>query len=187
MNKRAVQIKKSEYPHRNSQLSLTFEAEIKRIAEEKQIPVGRLISELTEGTGITERQIYNYRSGRTDLPASLIPIFCKRFGSNALAMRLVEACIEIEYDEMDLFDLGRFASRSVQDVLRGHDDFIDAFDDGIIDGHELSKLSLTSQKMIRNAIRLKEIADNAYRRRSGCCCLIQSASNARFQSARSKS
>lgn len=156
--------KDTEYPTRLSPVAMTFEAEIKRTAIEKGLEIGEVIAKLAKLADVAERQLYNYRSGKTDIPAMLIPQFCKQFGSNALAMAIVTMCNGTEFEERDAFDLAKFASQSVQDTLKGHDEFLDAFDDGTIDGHELAKLSHSTAKIIRNAHRLNEIARRAHER-----------------------
>lgn len=49
-------------------------------------------------------------------------------------------------------------------MLAGGEDFLDAFDDGRIDGREEIKLKHTRARIIRTTNRLFEIAQNARRR-----------------------
>ncbi|HQU82970.1 MAG TPA: hypothetical protein PKY59_07600 [Pyrinomonadaceae bacterium] len=147
---------------KNSPVALTFDAEIKRMAVEKGLETGKVIEILSEKAGIVERHIYHYREGKTDIPAMLIPVFCREFGSNALAMSIVALCKTDEFEDADLFDLGRFASGTVRNCLRYGDEFLETFDDGVIDGFEIAKLSRSSAKIIRDAHRLLEIAQRHY-------------------------
>lgn len=156
---------KDEFPHRNSPVALTFEAEIKRISIEKDLTIGQVMTKLAGFANVDVRQLYNYRSGKTDIPSLLIPKFCKQFHSNALAMAIVSMCNKTEFEERDEFDLTRFCSKTLRDQLQHGDDFLEAFDDGTIDGHELTKLSLSTTKIIRNANRLLEIATFEHNRR----------------------
>lgn len=156
---------RQEYPAKDSPVALTLENEIIRIALEKGLEIGVVTARLSNAVGVSERHIYDYRNGKTDIPSMLIPKFCREFGSNALAMSVVTLCNETEFDERDAFDLGRFASQSIRNVLQSGDDFLEAFDDGVIDGFELSKLSRSTARIIRDANRLLEVAQVEYQRR----------------------
>jgi len=63
----------------------------------------------------------------------------------------------------DLTLLG-VCGRAVREMLAGGEDFLDAFDDGRIDGREEIKLKHTRARIIRTTNRLFEIAQNARRR-----------------------
>lgn len=150
----------------HSPVALTFDAEIKRLAAHSNIPIGEFMEILAGSTGLTEKQLYNYRSGTCDIPALLIPIFCRHFESNALAMAVVAMCELEEWDQRDGFDLARFCASTIRDMLRGGEEFMAAFEDGRIDGHELITLKNVRAKIIRDANRLVEVAVQAHERRA---------------------
>lgn len=153
-------------PETHSLIALTFDAEIKRIAKEKGREIGEIMTKLAGFTGLDERQLYNYRSGKSDIPALLIPVFCKQFESNALAMAVLSMCDATHTPEADGFDLARFCGRAVREMLEGGEDFLNAFEDGRITGHEVAKLKNTRARIIRSANRLLEVAQNARGRRA---------------------
>lgn len=165
MRRKLIEKKREEYPAKDTLIALTFECEIKRVAIEKGIEIADVIARLSENTGVCQRHIYNYRAGKTDIPVLLIPKFCKQFGSNVLAMAVMTMCDEAEFEQGDLFDLSRFVSKSVQNVLKSGDEFLEAFDDGTINGFEFSKLSLSTARIIRDANRMLELAASALNRR----------------------
>ncbi|HEV7700505.1 MAG TPA: hypothetical protein VGO43_09790 [Pyrinomonadaceae bacterium] len=149
----------------HSPLALTFDAEIKRMTLEKGIAIGHVMAKLAAGTGITERHLYNYRSGKTDIPGCEIPILCKHFESNALAMALVGMCDVGEFDAQDAFDLADFCAASVSEMLAGGRVFIEAARDGTIDGHELIQIKNVVAMIVRNAHRTLEVATQMRERR----------------------
>lgn len=149
----------------HSPVALTFDAEIKRLAAEKGKQIGEMMTKLAEFTGLDERHLYNYRSGKTDIPSLLIPVFCKQFESNALAMSVVSMCETDDFDERDSYDLAKLCTGTIRAMLKGGEEFIDAFDDGRIDGHELIKLKNTRARIVRDANRLVEVATHAHERR----------------------
>lgn len=161
---RLVENEKPKRDPRLSPVALTFEAEIKRAAAEKGLPIERVMAKLAAFTGLSESQLYNYRTGKTGIPADLIPELCRQFHSRALAMAVLNACDDVEDDHEDAFDLTRFCSRTVRDMLAGGEEFLDAFDDGHIDGHELTNLSQRAARISRDSYRLLEVARSARRR-----------------------
>lgn len=150
----------------HSPVALTFDAEIKRMSIEKGLEIGKVMTKLAGFTGLDERQLYNYRSGKTDIPSLLIPIFCKQFESNALAMSVIGLCDDANFEEADAFDLVKLCSSTLRDILKGGEEFMAAFDDGKIDGRELTRLKSVRATIIRNTNRLFEVASNAYQRRT---------------------
>ena len=83
MSKLSLVNKAKDYPARLSPLALTFEAEIKRIAAAANRNLADVMRELSKASGVTENHLYNYRNGKTDIPGSLIRIFCSMFSSCA--------------------------------------------------------------------------------------------------------
>lgn len=141
-----------------SPLALTLSAEIKRMSIEKALSIGEIIEKLSGFTGVSERHIYDYRSGKTDIPALLIPVFCKQFESNALAMALVGLCDTHDFEGRDALDLIQFCSQTLGDMLKGGQVFNEVVADGRVDGHELLEVKNVGAAIVRNAHRMIEIA-----------------------------
>lgn len=150
---------------RLSPVALTFEAEVKRAAAEKGLPIERVMTKLAEFTGVGVSQLYNYRTGKTSIPADLIPELCRQFQSKALAMAVLNACGDVvEDEEHEPLDLTRFCSSTVRNMLAGGEEFLEVFDDGKVDGHELTNLSHRAARINRDVHRLLETAEAAHRR-----------------------
>lgn len=159
-----VALMREEFPYKNTPVQLCFEAEIKRIAENREEPMADVISKLARLSGVSERQIYNYRNGKTELTPEQIKIFCEQFNSIALGMSWLST-FDVEREEQELFDLSRFASRTVRNVLNAGDEFLDAFEDNKIDGYEMNKLELAAAKIHRDTVQLVEVARGQFNRR----------------------
>lgn len=157
-----LELAKPKYEAFQSPLALTFEAEIKRIVAESGSDVANVMTNLSEITGISESQLYNYRSGKTDMPGSLIRVFCSVFKSNVLAD--VVRCDELEFELEGELDIAQLCNRNVRSMLEGGQDFIDVFADGRVTGHEEMKLARTTAKITRDANRLLEFARSCRRR-----------------------
>ena len=164
MKLRAIEQKHEEYPYKNTPVQLCFEAEITRIAVERDEPLGALTAKLAELSGVGERQIYNYRMGKTEIAPEQIKTFCRQFDSFALGCAWFST-FGIEQDVCDEFDLSRIASRTVRNVLQAGDEFLAAFEDNKIDGHEMNRLELAGAKIHRDTNRLLETARDNYNHR----------------------
>lgn len=153
-----------DYPFKNSLLSLTLESEIKRIAESREESIANTIDNLAKLTGVTPRQIYNYRMGKTQIPDELLLLFCKQFASTAMVSAWLaenEICIVD-----DLFDLIRLANHSARQVLKTHDQYLEAFDDKKIDGHELTELKKSTANSIACLTNLQTVAEINYQKKA---------------------
>lgn len=151
-----------QYPFKDTPLALTLTNEIKRVAEQRGEEIGTVIKHLARFTNLTERQIYNYRTGKTQIPENLILTFCLQFRSTALATAWL-----LEKDAIDLldsYDLIRLAGTSARNVLKTHDSFLEAFEDGNIDGFEITKLRQETSGAVASFHQLREIAEAHYLR-----------------------
>jgi len=157
--------KQKEFPAHLSPLALTFEAEIKRVRIESGCEIADVMRELAAASGVSENHLYNYRNGNTDIPGSLIRVFCSIFKSNALAD--VTRCDELEFEIEGDIDIAQMCNRQVRSMLDGGNDFLDAFDDGRIDGHEEIKLAHSAARIRRDSYRLLEYAQRSRRRSLG--------------------
>lgn len=158
-----VVLMREQYPFKNSPQSLTFETEIKRIAAEREENIEKTIKKLSELSGVKERQIYNYRTGKTDIPSSLIPIFCNQFGSNALAMAILKQCSPTE--EIEDFDIVKLANKSAQLTLKTHSKFLEIFEDKKVDGFERNEVKRLTAAGVASFHQLEQVVDDAYNRR----------------------
>lgn len=157
--------KPEKLPAHLSTVALTFEAEIKRMAAEKRLSIEKVMRKLAEFSGVSEGHLYNYRSGKTDIPSMLIPVFCEQFGSKALVMALVDVCDRMAVEDCEPLDLTRLCSEAVRANLQHGVAFMDAAEDGHIDGHELIDLNHRTAQIRRNTFRLLETAQRMRHRR----------------------
>lgn len=147
------------------QLALTLDAEFKRVAREEQKSMDDLVTEVAALTGKCARQLYNFRSGKWDLPSSLIPLLCRRFRSRALLDALIDECRGTEVEVPDLFDLTRLISRTVGDDMRHFESYIRAFEDGIVSEQELRELRESGERLISDVRKFEAIAVEDFERR----------------------
>lgn len=155
----------AEFPHRHSATALTFDTELKRIAAEREESLNETIEKLAGLVGVSTRQIYNYRSGKSEIPAEFIKIFSEQFGSQALGLAWISTFeITSETFEIDEFDLSRLANRVTRETLAVGDKFLAAFDDGKITGFELEELKRGKCAAVASFNRLEEVAEKSYLR-----------------------
>lgn len=167
MRKLTLIDKKNEYPSRLSPIALTFEAEIKRLAEEKGLSIEATMTKLAGFTGISTSQLYNYRCGKTPIPADHIPVFCKQFESNALAMTVLNMCSETPIDELDGLDHTRLCNKSVRAFLEAGAVYQEVMEDGVVDGHEEIRFSGVHARVGAANNRMLENLRAARRQRMG--------------------
>ncbi len=153
-------MKNEEYQYKNSPQSLTLSSEIRRVSEETNMPVNAVIKSLAKNCGVSERQIYNYRSGKTDIPIAVVSACCKRFKSSSLALSVLDQCEGMELPEA--FDIVRLANRSARATLEAHCEFLQAFNDGTICGAELTRLKEIKAKAISSFHSLEQVAEQAF-------------------------
>jgi hypothetical protein len=152
-----------EYPHKKCLTTLTFDSELKRISAERGEQVGETINILAVLADTSGKQIYNYRSGKTPVPESLLLVFCKHFASAAIISAWLA---ENEVCEVpDGFDLVRVTNKSAQQFLKTHEAFMTAFDDGKIDGFEMIELEKSTANSIASVNNLRHIARISYQKR----------------------
>lgn len=155
---------RDKFPYKNTPVQLCFEAEIKRIADERQEPMADVVTGLAKLSGVEMRQIYNYRNGKTAITPERIKIFCEQFNSIALGMAWLST-FDVEQEQTELYDLSRLASQSVRNVLKAGDEFLEAFEDNHIDGHEMNKLEFAAAQIQRDTVQLLETARDHHNRR----------------------
>ncbi len=143
----------------------TLDREFKRVAKFEQISMEDLVNEVAALTDCSTRQLYNYRSGKWDLPSGLIPILCKRFRSRALLDELAGACAETPVDVPDAFDLTRLVAQTVRDDMHHFEKFLDAFEDGVIEPREMEELRESGARVVGNVRKFEAIAEADFSRR----------------------
>src|ERR1700754_5050566 len=79
---------------RKSEMNIarTLDDEFKRVAKHDDLTMEELVDQVSEMSGYTHRQLYNFRSGKWPLPAAIIPLLCQRFGSRILMQALAAEC-----------------------------------------------------------------------------------------------
>jgi hypothetical protein len=146
-------------------LARVLDGEFLRIAGEEDVKLSALVGEVAQATGYSERQIYNFREGRSDLPSALIPFFCERFKSRALIDALSDSDFNVEVPEM--YDLTRLTSRAVRDILQHYERYLDAFESDGIDRAELAELEISGDAVVRTVRQFLAIAEADCERRHG--------------------
>lgn len=135
-----------------------LDREFKRVAKAEQISMEELVNELATLTNCSTRQLYNYRSGKWSLPGEMIPTLCKRFRSRALLDELIAGCEETPVDVPEAFDLTRLVTQTVRDDMHHYEKFLNAFEDGVIEGRELEELRESGARVIDNVRKFEAIA-----------------------------
>lgn len=74
----------------------------------------------------TNRMLYNYRSGKWDLPSSLIPILCKRFKSSALVNALTDQ-VNIPIETPPQLGFEQACTETLREVCDHHFNMITAY------------------------------------------------------------
>jgi hypothetical protein len=152
-----------EYPYKHCLTTLTFDSELKRVAEERSEQIGITISKLSTLSGVGGKQIYNYRMGKTPIPEASLLAFCKHFASTAIISAWLA---ENEVCEVpDGFDLVRVTNKSAQQFLKTHEAFMTAFDDGKIDGFEMIELEKSTATSIASVNNLRHIARMSFQKK----------------------
>ena len=142
-----------------------LDREFVRVAKSEGIPVDDLMEEVAALSHLKIRQLYNYRSGKQVIPATLIPIFCKRFKSRALLHALEAACNETLEVVPDGYDVTRLVTQTVRDTLNHYEKYLDAFEDGVITKQELDELMSSGDRVAQSISQFKAIAVEDYERR----------------------
>jgi hypothetical protein len=144
-------------------LTPLFNQEILRVAiDEKKTDedsIKDLLIEIAKLCGVTLRAVYHWRSGRHALPSDVVPILCKRFGSNALLDELNRLRAQIEIEVPGQYDLAKMAARSVQEDMNFIEQILIAFESEGIQPGERDRLRELAARAHGNLHRLMEIAE----------------------------
>jgi hypothetical protein len=141
------------------QLPHVLDAEFKRVAKAEGKSMEALVEEVAALVGYRPRQIYNFRSGKWDIPSSLIPRLCNRFHSRALLDALIDECGETRVEVPDNYELTCIVSQTVRDDLRHYEKFLAAFEDSEINERELAELRESGARVISNVKKFEAIAE----------------------------
>jgi hypothetical protein len=143
----------------------TLDSEFKRVANDEGVPMEELVAEVAGLTKKSERQIYNFRSGKWPIPDCLYPILCKRFRSRALANALLDDCGETPVKVPDSYELPVLASKTIREDLEYYAEFLADFESDGIDPGELKHLRELAERVVRNVYGFVEIAAEDCERR----------------------
>lgn len=143
----------------------TLDNEFKRVAKAEGIAMDELVAEVALLTQKSERQIYNYRCGKWELPSPLIPILCRRFRSRALLIALEDECRDAPVEVPETFELTKLVSQTVRGDLHHYEKFLDAFESDGIDAQELEALKASGDRVVMNVRHFEAIATADYERR----------------------
>lgn len=143
----------------------TLEAEFKRLAKKEQKPMEELVEEIARLVRKSVRQVYNWRSGKWDVPSQLLPVLCRRFGSLALIHALEDECRDVEVELPETFDLARMTSQTIREDLLHYERVMDAFEDRAITEGEFGELVASGARVISNVRLFEAIAQGALERR----------------------
>jgi hypothetical protein len=144
---------------------LTLDNEFKRVAKAEKISLEELVYEVAVLADRSTRHIYNYRSGQQSLPAEMIPLLCKRFGSRALLDELADECRETPVEVPELYELSRLVSQTIRQDLKYYERFLDAFEDGVVDAREMAQLEESGARVVQNVRQFEAIARQDFERR----------------------
>jgi hypothetical protein len=146
-------------------LHLTLDNEFVRVARIEEISLEALMAEAAELTGRSTRELYNYRSGKLDIPSKLLPALCLRFKSFLLLDALREGCRQMRREVPDTFDLTLCVARTVREDMRHYEFLIEAFESNGVDPQELESLRKSANRVIENAYQLLSVAEEDCARR----------------------
>lgn len=152
-----------------SAIGRAFTAELNRIRQAEGKTMEEICGEVAELVGLRGkecRQLYNWRAGKWPLPSNVIPALCRRFKSRALLHALEAECTDVVVEVPDSFDLTREVSRTVRGNLAAYEQFLQAFEDGTIEPHELQQLRECMEQVVGDAYRFLEIAATDCERRT---------------------
>jgi transcriptional regulator with XRE-family HTH domain len=144
---------------------LILTEELKRAAQAEGVTMEEAMEALSDATGYSVRQIYNWRGGSQPIPAAALPALCQRFGSRSLLDAVTDACAGTRVDVPELFDLDRLCAQVIRSDMAAVDKFLAAFEDARITRAELAGLNEAMTAMISNVRRLYAIAEADCQRR----------------------
>lgn len=146
-------------------LALALDNELRRVAAEEDVTLDEMVNEIAALIGKTARMLYNYRSGKWDLPSSLIPVLCARFKShtllNALAGELKETIIEVPQG----IEFSQLAIQILRQICDHHHALIEAYKTEATDLNTLSRLEEQTEQIIQRERHLFTLLEAEYEQR----------------------
>jgi hypothetical protein len=139
--------------------------EFGRLAKEEGKPMEELVEDVARLIGKSPRQVYNFRTGKWPIPAQLIPLLCRRFRSLALLNALADGCRETQIEVPELYELACLVSQTVRDDLHHYEQFLKAFEDGVVTEREMQELRESGERVISNVYKFETIAQADFDRR----------------------
>lgn len=141
-----------------------LDAEFKRVAREDDVSMETLVDDVSRASGFSPRQLYNFRSGKWPLPASLIPIACRRFKSRALLYSLIAEVERTPVIVPETYELTRLTTQAVRDAMSHYTLILDLFDDRRMEKPDVDELRRSTESVSQTLWAFLEIAQSAYRR-----------------------
>lgn len=149
-------------------LAQTLDDEFKRVARDEDLPMEQLVDETAALTGLSPRQLYNYRSGKWPIPARIIPILSRRFQSTALLTVLRgqtnETC-NLRIANCDSKNIGERALDLLRLTVNHHSSLLNRIDASEFDANDLHKLEETTERIVQGERELYACAEIEYERR----------------------
>lgn len=145
-------------------LARALDDEFKRIARLEDVPMLDLVTQVAGSLGCSERQLYNYRSGKWPLPSSFLPALCQRFNSTLL-LDVLHTAIPIEISPTIDVDAAWLLSKHLIQKALDHSDTVQkALGLGCADftRGDLARFSELTDSMIRDCQRLRAFVEAAY-------------------------
>lgn len=144
-------------------LARALDDEFRRVAKSEDVPMLYLVKQVARALGCSERQLYNYRSGKWPIPSSYLPALCQRFNSRLLLDVLSGSIEPSEIRTAIDFDTAWALSKQL--ILRSIE-HADAVLD-IVAGAEFTRGDLTgfsakTDSIVRDCRRLYSFAETAY-------------------------
>lgn len=152
-----------------SLLTPLFNQEILRVAKQRnkatEEGIKDLLLEIASDCNVKLRAIYHWRSGRHSIPSDLLPVICKRLGSNVLMEEMNRLRAQIEVEVPEEYDLARLAAHSIREDMEVYEQILIDFETEGIQPGEFERLLQLAARSHGNLHHLIAIAEADCQRR----------------------
>ncbi|HYP29386.1 MAG TPA: hypothetical protein VE262_21930 [Blastocatellia bacterium] len=146
-------------------LALLLDSEFHRVAKAEDISMEQLVSEVSILTEYTTRQIYNFRSGKWDIPSSILPVLCKRFNSLVLLNLLEDEIKEQPVVISDTDDIPQLSIETLGEICTHHYNLLDIINGGRdLDRNTLVEIEEKTERIVQRERALFRLLERAYER-----------------------
>ena len=147
--------------------------EFKRVAQQEDIPMSDLVGQVAELCSVSPRHLYNYRAGKWNIPASLIPIFCRRFQSTALLVALkgaiADGAISIPPSALRTSHsapaVQQLSIELLREMVNHHSKLTGAFGSSELNRADLTRLEEETERLINRERHLFAMVESEFDRR----------------------